>query len=229
MEPVGHVDYYPNGGKSQPNCRPIITGTNCNHFASIYFYIDSIKNKNVCKFTAYQCDSDENSLAGKCLKCSSRGCNRLGYFSSPNRDLTTLYLNTKEAIKLQSCKQNYLINLYSSKSNGLKATKGKLTVFFETQNQTSSVETIDETGTIEPGSIITRLISLDEPINQAYPIISAFIFFEKSSNIFESMFYDSFWSFEYIEIFSGESQTLVKLCPVKAIIQSNESVRFNSC
>jgi hypothetical protein len=203
----------------------------CNHFASIHFYLDSIKNKDSCRFNAYQCDSIGDFDSGKCLKCTSKGCNRMGYFSSPDRDLTTLYLNTKEAVKPPTCKQNYLINLYSSKLSGLKETKGKFTIFFETQSQTSTTETIDESGsTWLPGSVNTRLISLEEPLDQTYPIEKAFIFFEKSSaNFFDNWFYDSYWSFDYIELFSGENQSLVKLCPQKPFIQSNEVVQFNKC
>ena len=110
----------------------------CNHFASIYFYLDSIKNKDTCTFASYKCDSIDTFNSGKCLKCSSKGCNKMGYFASPEKDLTTLYLDTKEAIKQSSCRQDYLLNFYSSKLSSMTRTKGKFTIFFETETQTSS-------------------------------------------------------------------------------------------
>ena len=200
----------------------------CNHFTSIHLYVDSIKNKDSCKYYGYTCNSIDDFNSGKCLKCSAKGCNKMGYWSSPSNDLGTTYLNTKNALKPPSCKQNYLLYLHSAKN--LSQTKGKFTIFFETSKQTSSTELLDDPeSTFKAGSVEQRLISLSEPLDTSSQIENAYIFFEKTKSSLTGWLYDSSWSFDYIEILSGETQSLVKLCPQKPTIPTNELVQFKKC
>ncbi|MFN9943209.1 MAG: hypothetical protein ACK56I_27445, partial [bacterium] len=81
--------------------------TACSHSASFTFYTESIKDKN-CKFTAYPCSYLNDFNNGRCLKCSSKGCNRMGYWSSPTKELGSLYLTTQDPLKSPLCRQNYV-------------------------------------------------------------------------------------------------------------------------
>jgi len=81
---VGHVDIYPNGGASQPDCSLLKTGINnwvgCSHIRSHQYYIQSINN---CTFESYAC-SDYNSFKNghcnftECFK-DLRSCALMGF------------------------------------------------------------------------------------------------------------------------------------------------------
>lgn len=61
---IGHADYYPNGGKSQPMCGFIdLLDGQCSHLKSIEFYAESLLTGN---FKAKKCDSYKDFKKGKC-------------------------------------------------------------------------------------------------------------------------------------------------------------------
>ncbi|XP_042310320.1 phospholipase A1 member A [Sceloporus undulatus] len=69
--PVGHIDYYINGGKDQPGCpRFISSGYRyliCDHMRAVHFYISALEDS--CHMMAFPCSSYQNFLAGDCLDC----------------------------------------------------------------------------------------------------------------------------------------------------------------
>jgi pimeloyl-ACP methyl ester carboxylesterase len=140
MQPVAHADFYPNGGENQPGCGKTsdkILGAifntvtfnfdgfedsvACSHMAVLKFFTDSIQSS--CPYQSYQCNSRDDFFNGKCMQCSAKGCNRMGYWSSPSKDAGSLYLTTQTPTGTQYCKHGYSITLHSA-DNGGKA-KGK--------------------------------------------------------------------------------------------------------
>ncbi|KAI1297635.1 Pancreatic triacylglycerol lipase [Halotydeus destructor] len=98
LMPVGHVDFYPNGGSDQPGCslqrfedlitRPIGDGIRrfvaCHHYRSIDYYLDSIvPTVSACAQLAHLCDNYTNFLDGKCAVCSEEEsghtCAQMGF------------------------------------------------------------------------------------------------------------------------------------------------------
>lgn len=85
--PVGHVDFYPNGGKDNPGCdRPVEhyiqqeSGSffwgvqqffSCNHVRSHQFVLEAIKSKETQK--AVICNSYEEFKEGRCFGCLGHG------------------------------------------------------------------------------------------------------------------------------------------------------------
>jgi len=57
---LGHVDFYPNGGKDQPGCLTIV----CDHGSSYKYVIESIESKT--KFLATACESYSNYKDCEC-------------------------------------------------------------------------------------------------------------------------------------------------------------------
>lgn len=93
-EPIGHLDFYPNGGFDQPGCdqsfwkrkdgsfiSSMYQFFSCSHVRSVSFFIESIQSK--CPYTAIVCESYEKFLAGDCFDCDRDGhmCFTFGFHS----------------------------------------------------------------------------------------------------------------------------------------------------
>ncbi|XP_075235998.1 pancreatic lipase-related protein 2-like [Lycorma delicatula] len=93
-EPIGHLDFYPNGGENQPGCdkgmmnyiqqekNSFIKGIRkflgCDHVRSLEYFTESVNTQ--CQFLAVECDSWKNFIAGECFDCDddNRVCAHLG-------------------------------------------------------------------------------------------------------------------------------------------------------
>ncbi|XP_068229148.1 pancreatic triacylglycerol lipase-like [Palaemon carinicauda] len=105
FEPVGHADFYPNGGRHQPGC---VIGNvtiiddwqdlihNCSHARATDFWIESISEMDPTRmFTAWPCRDYECYVGGLCTSCGPQGCPRMGFHV--DRSIRgTFYLRTRE-------------------------------------------------------------------------------------------------------------------------------------
>jgi pimeloyl-ACP methyl ester carboxylesterase len=247
----GHVDFYPNGATNQPGClknytsilaglfkldkvvqvtgitevKPII----CSHCASYDIYLDSIESYK-CQYTAYPCESKENFDSGMCLQCSQKGCNRMGYWASPRKELGKLFVNTQSLTKNSYCEQFFKVTMKSSDSFSIRQARGRFTIYFKTSNETSGSKLFgDSEVAFDVGMSKTRMITLDEPIDTKYPIESVFVTYKRVENIFLGLFYTDQWSFEYVEVLNGETQQKIRYCPTTGFIISGQTVEFKKC
>ncbi|XP_019941818.1 lipase member H [Paralichthys olivaceus] len=83
-EPLGHIDFYPNGGTDQPGCpKTIFSGTSyfkCDHQRSVFLFLGSVNQ--TCSIRAFPCSSYSDFLDGNCLSCEqfgAAGCPVFGY------------------------------------------------------------------------------------------------------------------------------------------------------
>lgn len=83
--PIGHLDFYPNGGENQPGCNQgmmkYINRENgsfyqgmrrfmaCDHVRAHEYFNESVNTQ--CNFVAIECDSYEDFLSGECFSCLS--------------------------------------------------------------------------------------------------------------------------------------------------------------
>uniref|UniRef100_A0A2I2ZPY8 Phospholipase A1 member A n=1 Tax=Gorilla gorilla gorilla TaxID=9595 RepID=A0A2I2ZPY8_GORGO len=81
--PVGHVDYFVNGGQDQPGCPTFFyAGYSyliCDHMRAVHLYISALENS--CPLMAFPCASYKAFLAGRCLDCFNPfllSCPRIG-------------------------------------------------------------------------------------------------------------------------------------------------------
>ncbi|XP_007435356.2 phospholipase A1 member A isoform X1 [Python bivittatus] len=93
--PVGHIDYYLNGGKDQPGCpRFISSGYHyliCDHMRAVHFYISALNDS--CPMMAFPCPSYKNFLAGHCLDCFDPfllSCPTVGLLDNGGLNMKTL-------------------------------------------------------------------------------------------------------------------------------------------
>ncbi|XP_028655066.2 lipase member H-like [Erpetoichthys calabaricus] len=121
-EPLGHIDFYANGGTDQPGCpRTILGGKEylvCDHQRSVFLFLCSL-NK-TCDITAYPCSSYIDFLDGKCTDCtafSPAPCPILGYNvykwkeALIQRGQTKAYFSTTAEVPF--CKHTYIMNIIS--------------------------------------------------------------------------------------------------------------------
>lgn len=82
--PVGHVDFFLNGGMDQTGCArsrfaSMYGYVICDHMRALHVYISALNG--TCSLTGFPCSSYERFLAGQCFDCSSPfggTCPRIG-------------------------------------------------------------------------------------------------------------------------------------------------------
>ncbi|CAL1294466.1 unnamed protein product [Larinioides sclopetarius] len=101
VEPVGHVDFYPNGGQIQAGCtasnslralleKGVVEGVRnmiCSHMRATHLFTDAI-NIHHCQLIGYRCGSWEAFTRGECDSCGNDGqdCAHMGYHIDTLRD-----------------------------------------------------------------------------------------------------------------------------------------------
>uniref|UniRef100_A0A8C5XZH7 Triacylglycerol lipase n=1 Tax=Microcebus murinus TaxID=30608 RepID=A0A8C5XZH7_MICMU len=112
---VGHLDFFPNGGKEMPGCQKNILSTiidingiwegtsnfiACNHLRSLKYYLSSILNPD--GFLGYPCASYNEFQENGCFPCPPEGCPKMGHYADQFKGNTsavgqTFFLNTGES------------------------------------------------------------------------------------------------------------------------------------
>lgn len=184
-EPIGHVDFYPNGGRAQRGCQNLLIGGLydfiysystknesyrylCNHRRAYKLFTDSISPK--CKFTAFPCDSYEKFESGQCFTCNSEvgECGELGYRSNESPGRGSLYLLTREEEPF--CANQFKINLMFTGSRLPLYTYGALQIKLINHDGINETFTLTSTHDelLTSGAKIEKLIvahpALDDPI-----------------------------------------------------------------
>ncbi|KAF3706480.1 Lipase member H [Channa argus] len=147
-EPLGHIDFYANGGTDQPGCpKTIFSGESyfkCDHQRSVILYIDSMTQ--TCQSRAYPCSSYKDFLNGKCLECDqfgAAGCPVFGYDVTQWKDTLLKLKQTKTFFttnaKTPFCMTNYKMDVMIWNKD---VHWGYITVKFH-YNGTETVATID--------------------------------------------------------------------------------------
>ncbi|XP_011631174.1 uncharacterized protein LOC105423202 isoform X2 [Pogonomyrmex barbatus] len=233
-QPMGDVDYYPNGGKMQSGCSNIFVGavsdiiwssavegrSLCNHRRAYKFFTDSVSPK--CRFPAFPCDHGyEGLLKGDCFPCGTNGmdrpCGDMGYYSSESPARGQLYLVTRDEEPF--CAHQYQIKVYNSRSERSARSYGKLQVTLvgkDSYNDTFAMTRKDEELLV--GAILQKIVVPHpavinlEAIEIKYTAYSGWI----SSGLVS-------WTIDKVAIVDSFGKTL-SVCKKGLILESGHSV-----
>nr|XP_031536678.1 phospholipase A1 member A isoform X2 [Vicugna pacos] len=144
--PVGHVDYFVNGGQDQPGC-PIFIHAGysyliCDHMRAVHLYISALENS--CPLMAFPCTSYKAFLAGHCLDCFNPfllSCPRIGLVEQGGVKIEPLPKEVKVYLQTTSkapyCVHHNLVEFYLQEPRNRDTC---ITVTFLGSNVTSSVK-----------------------------------------------------------------------------------------
>ncbi|BFZ16416.1 hypothetical protein BsWGS_19455 [Bradybaena similaris] len=179
IEPIGHVDFYPNGGHDQTGCyedssvlgfvgdvvenglTTAETGLTCNHERSRELFTSSIllsSTESSCSFLAYPCQSEDSFMRGECLNCGNRPCPIMGFDASGSfGSRGVFYLKTTGSSPF--CGHHYFVTL--NISDNMPFMEGNVSVRLRgTEARQLAWKSIKEGG-ISGGDRISQLL-IDE-------------------------------------------------------------------
>lgn len=91
--PFGHIDFYPNGGATQPHCEDRWWNLPCNHYASVDFFRASVQYRHLCTFTAGRCKRIDIMNP---LMCTQGPMSSMGFFADMSKGRGIYYLQTQK-------------------------------------------------------------------------------------------------------------------------------------
>ncbi|CAL4130378.1 unnamed protein product [Meganyctiphanes norvegica] len=157
-DPIGHLDFYPNGDNSQPGCGG---GTTCQHIRAISLFTESIRGS--CSMTAVACPSYEQFLNGECWGCSGDYlCNKLGVDATPLPlpEHTKLFVATKG--RAPFCGYHYRVSIQVSNSSEAQYHEGEFVIvnlwFKGTKDKSTKIQLTDRSVFYEAGTVHRRVI-----------------------------------------------------------------------
>ncbi|XP_026245194.2 lipase member H isoform X1 [Urocitellus parryii] len=181
-EPLGNIDFYPNGGLDQPGCPQTIFGGikyfKCDHQRSVYLYLASLRED--CEITAYPCDSYRDYRNGKCTSCGTpeQSCPVLGYYADNWKDylkqkdppMTKAFFDTAE--KEPFCMYHYFVDIISWNKN---IRRGSITIKLRDRDGNTTESKIDhEPATFQKYHQVSLLARFNQDLDKVATISLVF-------------------------------------------------------
>ncbi|XP_070195617.1 pancreatic lipase-related protein 2-like isoform X2 [Littorina saxatilis] len=124
--PTAHVDFFVNGGRTQPGCKDGLSGffsggvagVACSHGRSHQLFLESIRSE--CPFTAYPCANQSEFSLGKCLDCEPGGCSEMGFYADQHKARGSRFINTRA--KAPFCGFHYAVTIHAGHGDDTKGT-----------------------------------------------------------------------------------------------------------
>ncbi|XP_072534061.1 pancreatic triacylglycerol lipase-like [Salminus brasiliensis] len=172
-DPVGHIDFYPNGGNEMPGCDKnlisqivdidgIWEGSRdfvaCNHLRSYKYYSESIVNP--AGFLGYPCSNYNQFKSGQCFPCGDGACATMGHFADTFRvpngvENMKFYLNTGDLKPFPRYRYKVSVTIDGSRRN-----VGYFNVALYSSSENTRQYQI-HSGTLTPGKTYELLIDVE--------------------------------------------------------------------
>ncbi|KAL3868059.1 hypothetical protein ACJMK2_040897 [Sinanodonta woodiana] len=243
IQPVGHVDYYPNSGMNQPGCDkdPITTlriegdiynGVKqfvaCNHLRSYDYFTESINS--ACPFEGYRCNSYDDFKRGVCMPCSDGGCGYMGFHADrvkPPAGTTNVkyFLDTGDSKPF--CRYHYQIKVSFASVSGSRSERGKLTVNLMGSNgQLGEKVLTNDYMDIDPGKTYGFVLTSTHDLGT---VNRATLSWHHSSSVLDvtswnilNIRHPSIY-IQKLEIVSGETKNTFNFCGQNAKIETDQT------
>ncbi|XP_071953375.1 pancreatic lipase-related protein 2-like [Antedon mediterranea] len=182
QEPVGHVDFYPNGGTNQPNCGERIfknisdqglidagvTSISCNHMQVLEYFTTSADNQR--QFNAYICQDYESYNNGNCFDCGV-SCPRMGLYADEYKrndqsQRVVAYSRTVAQKPFAAVEVNVDVTT-ASKPNGDKYNeRGSLSIEWIGETSNTPLGSLSQTEHFESGQTYTYFTIIPESLGE---------------------------------------------------------------
>lgn len=245
--PLGHVDFYPNGGSSQPTCASTTHGmiaqslwdlvstfsienasdeVACNHLSALFYYTDSINTPSPA--FGYPCSNYSSFVDGLCTSCGPNGdeCQRVGYHASTDRTLGSLYFMTIDGVKPPHFGFHYKVSVQSALHNEEK-TRGNFAISFD--NQKERIPLFDDDKIIRHGSTYSKTVLLTSNPKSLQTIT---ISFKKTGDFFAGIGMANEWNFRVVTVYDMQTNDKYTFCPESSsisTIKSGSSLTYIPC
>ncbi|XP_061175776.1 pancreatic lipase-related protein 2-like [Saccostrea echinata] len=251
MEPVGHVDFYPNGGKDQPGCNTdplthiqiqggIYDGTKqfiaCNHLRAYEYFTESINS--VCPFEAYSCDSYDHFKDGTChLDCSVAGnCGKMGYHAGELKSVKSA-VGKKYFLKTTTrdpyCEYHYVIRVTLGHPSGSHEWRGELKANIHGTNGQLGQRTVTEDYVyFQPGKSYSYVIAIPHSIGDIKDVSLQWAHHGLSVNPFQWNLFNLRHPklyFERVEVVSGGTHQKVAFCSTVGTESGTQRIINTKC
>ncbi|XP_008825559.1 pancreatic lipase-related protein 2 [Nannospalax galili] len=192
---VGHLDFFPNGGREMPGCQKNILSTivdidgiwegtsnfiACNHLRSHKYYSSSILNPN--GFLGYPCASYEEFEQNGCFPCPAEGCPKMGHYADQFKGKTnavgqTFFLNTGDSGNFTRWRYEVSVTL-----SGAKEQQGHIWVALYGSNGNSKQYEIFS-GSLKPDASHVHGIDVDLNVGEIQKV--KFLWNNSQINLFQ--------------------------------------------
>ncbi|KAM7384980.1 hypothetical protein PAMP_001084 [Pampus punctatissimus] len=224
-QPVGHIDFYPNGGELMPGCSPnkgsptdldaFWKGTKkfdaCNHVRAHQYYSESIGKPQ--GFVGFPCSDKDSFTAGKCFPCVDSKCPLMGHYAD------------KFTMTDSISKTTYFLNTGSSKPFGRYSYRVKVTLdgpswpnpgfmYVALAGDTESTEEYQlHVGTMMPGRDYELMINAEVDVGDVTEVK-----FRWNNHIFNPM--KPRYGASKVELQRGKDNTIVLFCGTENVVEN---------
>ncbi|XP_037775131.1 pancreatic lipase-related protein 2-like [Penaeus monodon] len=158
-QPIGHLDFFPNGGHNQPGC---MGDVKCQHRRAVTYFTESIRQS--CPMIGVSCPSYGEFIDGDCWGCDDEHpCSYMGLDAAPlpsQPQLTKLYLHTWE--RSPFCGYHYRVTVEFSNSTEAQEKMGEFGIIHlrltGNKDKSPPIKLSEKSKYYEAGSVHRRVI-----------------------------------------------------------------------